>query len=147
LFKFHGEYPLQQNPGDRPVTVAANLRDRADKFQPGIEEWAETTAGGLKVGVTSIFGAFLAEHRPKNDGVQFDFGGDRLKALRAKKADFRVLLYEGYTNVGDAKAQKSEAYACAEAFPEYQVVVAMEADEPSANPVLVEHKGGGQTMI
>jgi hypothetical protein len=149
LLRFYGEFALQQNPGDRPAVLAANLRARDKEYQPGIEEWAEATAKGsdIKVGVTSVFGAFLAESRPKGDSVQFDFAGDRLKALRAKKADFRVLLYEGFTNVGDAKKQKSEAYSCAEAFPEYQVVVAMEADEPEAKPILVEHKGSGKTMI
>src|SRR5262249_35500132 len=43
LFKFYGEFALQQNKGDRPVVLSANLRDREKNFQPGIQDWTEAT--------------------------------------------------------------------------------------------------------
>jgi Cytochrome c554 and c-prime len=144
LFPLYGQYALQ---GEKPDTLAANLHSRLTEFQPGIEDWVQATPKGtdIKIGVTSIAGAWVSSQRPKDDKIQFDFGGDTLRALQAKvqKADFRVLLYEGYTNRG--KNQKPEVVACAEAFPDYQVVVALsETDEPPGAPLLANRN---KTMI
>ena len=143
LFPIYGEWALQ---GDKPITLAANLQKRAANY-PGIEDWVETTPKGskVKVGVTSIFGDSLKAGRNAKDPVQFDSGSDALKALqaKAKNVDVRVLLYEGYTDRG--KGGKPEAVACAEAFPEYQLMVALsDTDEPPANPLMANDK---KTMI
>ncbi len=138
LFKLYGAYPLQE---DKPSVLSANLRNREKEYVPGIDNWAQTTPKGsdITVGVTSIMGAVNAEARSKNDSVQFDFGGAALKELRsnAKKVDVGVLLYEGYTTAG--QKGKAEAVACAEQFPEYQVVLALsgENDEPAGKPIVV----------
>jgi hypothetical protein len=153
LFQIYGQYALNE---DKPRVLSANLHNRSTDYylakeQRGIFDWAETTAPGtdIKVGVTSIMGAFLAEKRPKSDQVQFDFGGAALKALQngARQGDFRVLLYEGYKNVGHQN--KSEAKACAEKFPEYNVILALSDatdDEPSANPDPVKH-GNSESIV
>ena len=149
LFKLYGAYPLQYN---RPSVLSANLRNREKDYPTGIGDWVETKPKGsdLTVGVTSIMGAANSAARPKDDSVQFDFGGEALKALRpnAKKVDVRVLLYEGYTNIGPKG--KAEAVNCAEMFPEYDVILALsgENDEPAGKPIIVNHpKTGGKSML
>jgi hypothetical protein len=149
LFPIYGAYPLQDT---NPPVIAANLRNRDKEYPGGFVDWVETTPKGstLKLGVTSIMGAYLTEHLPQGAPVKFDFGGDALKELnkKAAKVDFRVLLYQGYTHMG--KSGKSEAVACAEMFPEYPVVVALSDpnnDEPSGTPIKVEHKKGGSSIV
>ena len=158
LFKIYGAYALEEK---KPVVLAANLHNREKEYpgpdetptvkDPAFKDYVETTAKGsnLKVFITSIMGAKNAESRPKDDIVQFDAGSSCLKALQktADKADIRVLLYEGYTMYG--KNGKAEAVACAESFPDYQILAALsgERDEPPGEPLLVDHKGGGKSII
>ena len=149
LFQIYGAYPLQEK---KPPVIAANLRDRDKEYPEGFVDWVETTPPGstLKVGVTSIMGAYQSDQLAKSNSVRFDFGGAVLKALKPKaaKVDFRVLLYEGYTDRGNAG--KAEAIACAKMLPEYPVVVAlneMTNDEPPGTPIKVEHEGGGSSIV
>jgi hypothetical protein len=67
--------------------------------------------------------------------------------MESQKTDLRVLLYHGSITRG-WKGFPPEAVACAQAFPQFQIVVGLsEEDEPSADPVVVNHKNGGQTFV
>ena len=152
LFQIYGAYPLQDK---KPAVIAANLRDRDKEYPEGLRGLGgdqRPRRSTMKVGVTSIMlGAYLSRTRlAKGNPVRFDFGGDALKALKPKadKVDFRVLLYEGYTDRGNAG--KAEAVICAQTFPEYPVVVAlndMTNDEPPGTPIKIEHKKTGGSSI
>jgi hypothetical protein len=87
--------------------------------------------------VVGIVGPTVAKEIRDPD-VHFDSSKDALKAglkeLSDKRADVRVLLYQGTIK---------EAQACAEHFPEFQVVLCLaEEDEPSSEPKKV-----GNTLV
>ena len=49
--------------------LSANWRNREKEYTPGIENWVTITPAktDIKVGVTSIWGAFNAERRPAKE--------------------------------------------------------------------------------
>jgi hypothetical protein len=105
----------------------------------------------LKVGVTSLVGPKVAQ-QIKDPDLTFAESGPALKAalgqMDKEGATVRVLLYHGSLTGTPKGWAKPEPIACAEAFPQFQVVLALnEEDEPSHDPVIVKHPGGRQTLV
>src|SRR5262249_39799944 len=71
-----------------------------------------------------------------------------LKEMDQANVEFRVLLYHGSTTKG-SEGWPPQAIACAKAFPEFQVMLALsEEDEPPGEPIWVEQgPGKPKTMI
>jgi hypothetical protein len=73
--------------------------------------------------------------------------GDTVPALNAvlgkmdaDKVDLRVLLYQGLVSRNDLKRPPTEALACAEAYPQFPIVLCLsQEDEPPSAPFEVVH--------
>ncbi|MFN4260727.1 MAG: multiheme c-type cytochrome [Gemmataceae bacterium] len=124
-----------------PRVLAANIRDRDILFPEML--WSTTTAGGgngaPKVGVIGLVGPSVAKHVNDPD-VAFQANTivlpQALQELQANKPEFLVLLYQG---------SLAEAKACAERFPQLNVILCLSQDneeEPSDKPETV-----GDTLI
>lgn len=155
LEKAFAEYALND---PVPKVLAANLKNRDDKFPEMVGDWLEIKGLPIKTGVTASVGHTVA-NIIKNDDVEWEGTSDALNRVlpKMKRAglDLRILLYQGFsTNFKQggggfgklvANAPKPEAIRCAEAFPDFQVVLSLsEDDEPSANPIEVN---GGKTLV
>jgi hypothetical protein len=127
LFETLGNWALNN---DSPRVLAANLSERDTKFPGQLAATQmvdpKTIPGvGFTVGAASVIGPDVTA-TIKEPGVKFTDNRTALpqtvKELDGKKADLRVLLYQGLPK---------EARACAAAFPQFQVVLALcESDEP-----------------
>ncbi len=140
----------------QPRVVAGNLID-ADKNYPDMTfPGASATAAGIKVGVTSIVSPSAAAKMDaltgKDKRVQFE---DRNKTLprllaqmRGRGVDLPVLLYQGPVTQNNLKRPPTEAVACAEAFPQFPVVLCLcEEDQPPSQPTVVTHRDGSKSLL
>lgn len=149
LFDALAEYALNEK---KPRVVIANLMKADTNFPDMTTPWVEATDTTgkppvVKVGVTSVVGPKVrAVICPPNDQTRFVEFSDSAKALnkaldemKARGMELRILLYQGIQN-GAKKPDDppTEAVACAQRYPEFQLVVCLsEEDEPSANPTIV----------
>jgi Cytochrome c554 and c-prime len=153
LFDALAEFALNEA---KPRVVSANLMDREDKYPEQTKAWqqADPIKGvDLKLGVTADVGPSVYDLIKKKDpSAHF---GDSPAALNAvlkemddAGIDLRVLLYMGSLNQGPDKAP-GEAAACAEAFPQFPLIVAQDdSDLARAAPVWVTNpKTNAKTMI
>jgi hypothetical protein len=130
LFNALGRFALNER---KPRVVVANLMGAAEKFPEQTAEWQQAMppGSGLRVGVTSIVSPSVATAiTAKDPGGQFSPIIGALKAVLKKMADvntdLRVLLYQGPVE---------KAAACAETFPQFQVVLSLcEEDAAPASP-------------
>jgi len=138
LFNALGEYALNHS---TPRVLAANLANKDTLFPGEVYTYAVSNPrAGLKVGVIGLVGPTVARQVRDRD-VQFTATktalGEGLKELggdKGGKPNVHVLLYQGSIK---------EAVACAEAFPQFQVVLCLaEEDEPSFSPKKV-----GDTLV
>jgi hypothetical protein len=144
LEKALGQYALN-NPV--PRVLADNLKDAADKF-PETGRWMVVQPEGspLKVGIAGVVGPTV-RGKVSDPSIRFlevkDVLPKVLKDMEKEKPALRVLLYQG---------MPKEAKACAEAFPQFQVVLSLSEpgdEEPPNEPqrvgpslvIVVGHKG------
>jgi hypothetical protein len=153
LFNALGEYALND---PQPRVLAANLLNRDENFPDQVRSWEATQPAGssLRLGVTAFVGRTVGERitDPKVRFATEDAGAkivrDVLKEMNGK-ADVRVLLYQGEKNHAPKGQPPTDALACAKAFPQFQVVLCLGEEEPSAEPtrvgdslvISVGHKG------
>jgi hypothetical protein len=144
LFNALGEFALQEhgNPA-APWTLVANLLDRENKYPSQMDSWRLVTAGGIKVGVTSVVGPSVAA-RIKDKDVKFSPSSDALRAVLKQMGDQQVqlpvLLYQGGSPDPLKIPKPTEALACAQFFPEYPLILCLsESDEPPNHMQEVKH--------
>jgi 2',3'-cyclic-nucleotide 2'-phosphodiesterase (5'-nucleotidase family) len=144
------EWALQAIP---PRVLLANLNDPDKKFDTMLypTQIDQVAGSKLKVGVTALVGPRVAGKIHDQD---MQFGKSQpaveaaLKQMDRAGADVRVLLYHGSLTLKPRGWTKPEPIACAEAYPQFQVVLALnEEDEPSHEPVVVKHRDGRQTFV
>ena len=153
LFKALGEYALQD---PRPRVASADLMDRDNNYPDMTKAWepADPIPGvNLKVGVTAALGPSVYERVKKKDpSAKFGESGPALQAvlkeMDAAKIDLPVLLYMG-TIIEGPDGAESEATACAKAFPQFPLIVAMDdSDLARSAPVwATDPKTGSKTML
>lgn len=139
-----GEYSLN-NP--EPRVVIANLIDAESNFPDMTKSWnyADTRAG-LRVGVTTVVGPSVAGDIKAQADPSLRFGvtdktlDNVLKQMNAGKVGLPVLLFQGPLEPAGAKA-------CAEAYPQFPVVLCLGDDAPPAKPTLVRTKDGGDSLV
>lgn len=137
----------------KPAVLAANITPLEN--WPGFKAMEVETVPGVnvKVGVTSVVGPTVAENIkdpfvkflvgvPKGTPRTLDVLRQQLHDMQAAKVDLPILLYHGLAT------GREEALRCAEAFPEFPVIVCLsEEDEPPALPHIVKHKGGNRNYV
>lgn len=142
----------------KPRVVAGNLIGAKDNFPLTNEEWEPIDTGkvGITVGVTGVVSPVVAteiKELTRNDQrLRFERTPDALdrilKDMAAKKVQLPVLLYQGPVTKNDGKKPYTEAMACAEAYPQFPVIVTLsEHDDPSDRPVVVPTSAGTKTML
>jgi hypothetical protein len=132
----------------RPRVVIGNLLDAEANFPTMTEPWKQAEAKGsaLKVGVTAVVGPTTAEAikaltrgdkktRFKNTPAAVTAVLGQMKG----KVDLPVLLYQGSV---------AQATACAQAFPQFPLVLCQSAeDDPPSRPVKVKTRTGESWVI
>jgi hypothetical protein len=150
-----GEFALNE---PSPRVIMSNLIGAENNFPEQTEPWklAESKEVGLKVGITALVGPTVAERLKALTGadtkIRFENTRDALNRIwqnmAAAKVDIPVLLYQGPVSRNAMKRPPTEAIACAEAFPQFPIVVCLgEEEEPPAVPVEVTTKGGSKTFV
>jgi hypothetical protein len=153
LTKTLDEYALN---AERPRVVCANLKDAEAKYPGETKTWqlADPIKGSdVTLGVTALVGPSVRERIKKKD-PSIDWIDSTpalnavLKEMTAAKVDLRVLLYMGSISQGQP-GSPAEAVACAEAFPQFPVIVALDdTDEPRSDPLYATNpKTGAKTML
>ena len=125
-----------------PRFLAANVKP-ADGFEETMRDATITTAGSVKIGITSVLdpAAFAALTDPDKEGLlTLKTADEALPAVLdrlAKESDVRVLMVQG---------PPEEAKRLAEKFPGFDVVVSTSkfADPIDTKPVMLN---GGKTML
>jgi hypothetical protein len=154
LFRALGEWALNE---ETPRVVASNLKDADNKFPGQTKPWEKLKVAGtdLAVGVAGVVGRTVAEKMNAKDS-QAVFLTSRegldavLKEMDKAKVDFRILLYQGSQTVAYKRDPNfaAEAVECAKAYPQFDVILALsEEDEPSAEPVWVDHAATGKKTL
>ncbi len=146
------EYALND---PKPRVVSADLMERERYPEGETQPWqpADAIAGTtLKVGVTAAMGPSVYEQiKKKNLPVKFGDTTSGLKAvlkeMDAAKIDLPILLYMG--SLVDSGNGDSEATACARAFPQFPLVVAVDdSDLARSSPVsATDPKSGARATM
>jgi hypothetical protein len=151
---------ILSNPNESvPLVLSGNLDPKCDlkvamQSQNQLDSWKvlEDPASKLKVGITSVIGSDTAS-RIKDVELKLTPSAPALtgilKELDAQKPDYRVLLYHGSLTRGQfMKGFQAEAVEVAKAFPQFDIVLCLtEEEEPPANPTVVKHKNGRETLV
>jgi hypothetical protein len=150
------EYALQFN---EPALVCANLLDAETNFPGMTHPWKPVdsqTTNGIRVGVTAIVGPQVATkikemnhaNQPARFGVTQSALDEVMRQMGKEKVDLPVLLYQGPPHRGLAAKPATEATACAEAYPQFPVVLALSPeDDPPSRPVEVTTKTGTRSWV
>jgi hypothetical protein len=165
LLSLLAEYAL--NKEQRPFTLAGNavgvavdnqgkrvLVPRAQYFpgaapgatRPMVDEAEVAKVGDVAVGVAGVVGKALREENLQKkwaDNVDFPDAKkgieSALAALAGRKAQLRVLIYQG---------PSADAAKVAADFPQFQAIVCLsDTDLPPLVPQAVKHKDGSQTFV
>jgi hypothetical protein len=155
LYNVLTNYCLNEAP---PDTLSANLMDAEKNFPDMVRPWkaVDVKGTGLRVGVAAVTGPTLAariKEQTRND-TTLRFAQTRatldnvLTQFKAGKVDLPVLLYQGPLSRNMMKRPPTEAIACAEAYPQFPIVVCQsDEDEPPSRPHVVEHRDGRRTLV
>ena len=133
------EYALK-DPKANPHVVSADLMDREDNYPGMTKAWQPSDpipGTDVKVGVTAALGPTVYGQIKKTK-IKFGDTAPALKAvlkeMDAAKIDLPILLYMG--SVTAAPGGEAEAAACAKAFPQFPLIVALDgSDLPRSSPV------------
>jgi hypothetical protein len=130
----------------QPAILAANIKDLETTF-PFFKAFETHTVPGtnIKVGVTNIVGPSVIENI-KDPTVKFlpslSTLREQVRKIHAEKVELPILLYHGLTT------GRKEAVRCAEAFPEFPIILALsEEDEPPIRPITVNHPGSSSNYV
>ncbi|MFQ3649934.1 MAG: multiheme c-type cytochrome [Gemmataceae bacterium] len=144
------EYSLN-NP--KPPVLISNLIDAEKNFPELTKPWNWIdTPSGVRVGVTAVVGSKMVpsikEVTQADPTIRFSVVPETLenvlKQMTAGKVTLPVLLYQGHLGKG---TPPTEAMQCAEAFPQFPVVLCLSEDEePAQKPTMVRTKAG-ETLI
>ncbi len=153
LTKTLDEYALN---AEKPRVVCANLKEPEVKYPGETKTWqlADPIKGSdVTLGVTGLVGLSVRDRIAKKDKTVDWIDSTPalntvLKEMDAAKVDLRVLLYMGSISQGPA-GSPAEAVACAEAFPQFPLIVALDdTDEPRSDPLYAAiPKTGAKTML
>jgi nitrate reductase cytochrome c-type subunit len=153
LTKCLDEYALNN---EKPRVVCTNLKDADLKYPGETKTWqlAEPIKGSdATLGVTAMVGSSVRDRIKKNDPSVEWIGSVPalnavLKEMDAAKVDLPVLLYMGSISQG-LPGGPAEAVACAQAFPQFPLIVALDdTDEPRSDPLYATNpKTGAKTML
>jgi len=135
-----GEWALNE---PQPPILSANFAHKEGAYKEAIKPLVITPVpgAGLNVGIGGLTGPMIHEDIEKKDPIfTFATGADSLpnvvKEMADKKADFRVLLYQGDT-VHGMKGAKPEVYALIDAFPQFNLILCLsESDEPRSTSLV-----------
>jgi hypothetical protein len=142
-----------------PRVVSANLMDAEKHFPEQTAPWQLVGPAGspVKVGITSVTGPLVATQIKQfnaraNEPVRFSATPGALdevwKEMAAKKVNLPVLLYQGPMSRTAGKGPPTEAIACAEAFPQFPLVLCLGDDADALiRPVGVRTKAGTQNLV
>jgi 2',3'-cyclic-nucleotide 2'-phosphodiesterase (5'-nucleotidase family) len=144
----------------RPRVVAANLVQGegliADlEFKPWVEgievDAKEPGSLPIKVGVTSVIGKHLMPKLKERDrSLQFEDATSALQRvlteMKAAGAELRIMLYQGHINSAQPGEKAQDAVACAQYFPDFQVLLCLsDTDLPPSLVQEVPHQGKSAT--
>jgi hypothetical protein len=156
LFDALAEYALQF---DQPAVIAGNLMDAEASFPTMTHPYKVVdpkTTNGVRVGVTAMVGPLVAGRikeltrgaQPVRFSVTPPALDDALRAMTKEGVDLPLLLYQGPPYRGLARAPLTEATACAEAYPQFPIVLAVSPeDDPPARPIEVTTKTGSRSWV
>lgn len=150
LFNALAEYALNE---PAPRVLAANLIDRDKEFPDQVAAWqkVEVPGSGIKLGITAVVGPSVAA-KIKDPRVKFSNSKEAiepvLKEMDKENIQLRLMIYQGLLNQAARGEPATEALRCAQSYPEIPLFLCLsEEDEPSSNPVTVDHPGKGQSLI
>jgi len=145
------EYSLN-NP--KPPVLIANLMEAEKNFPELTKPWNWTdTPSGVRVGVTAVVGsklvASIKEVAQGDPAIRFSVVPETLenvlKQMTAGQVTLPVLLYQGHLGKG---TPPSEAMQCAQAFPQFPLVVCLsEEEEPPQKPTTLRTKAGETLLL
>jgi hypothetical protein len=151
LMTLLSEYSLN-NP--KPPVVISNLMDADKNFPDMTKPWNWTdTPSGVRVGVTAVVGSKttpgIKEVTRSDPAIRFSVVPETLenvvKQMNAGKVTLPVLLYQGQLGKG---TPATEARECAQAFPQFPIVLCLsDEEEPAQKPTVVRTKAGGDSLI
>jgi hypothetical protein len=153
LAKALDEYALNN---EKPRVVCANLKDPELKYPGETKAWqlaVPVKGSEVTLGVAGLVGPSVRDQIKKKD-PSVEWTGSVpalnavLKEMNAAKVDLPVLLYMGSISQGQA-GSSGEAVACAEAFPQFPLIMALDdTDEPRSDPLYATNpKTGAKTML
>jgi len=150
LFNALAEYSLND---PQPRVLAANLAEKEKEFPDQVANWqkVEVPNSTIKLGVTAVVGPSVSE-KIKDPRVKFTSSKDALdsvlKEMDKENIQLKMLLYQGVLNRAAKGQPSTEAMRATQSYPEFPIVVCLsEEDEPSSNPITVDHPGKGQSLI
>jgi Cytochrome c554 and c-prime len=129
-----------------PSVITSNLMGAEKNFPTMTAPWvvSEVQPAGVKVGVAHIVGPTVTARvgQLKDDKVQFGDPAASLdnvvKAMKEKKVDLPLLLYQGPQTRDPKAVKKTEALAVAEKYPQFPLIVCLsDDDEGSLRPTTV----------
>lgn len=146
LFNTLAEYSLNHK---EPPVVMANLMDAKVNYPEMTHPWNyhDVKAAGVRVGVTAVISPVTADHLKgllRAEKARFAATGPTLEnvagQMKAGGVSLPVLLYQGPLN---------KATACAEAFPQFPIVLCLTEDDgdPADRPTVVRTKAGGESLV
>jgi hypothetical protein len=130
----------------QPPLLAANFTDQG-AFNVHSLVVKRVEKADVNLGVAGLIGPMIHEEIEKKDPeFKFATGADTLtrvlKEMHARKADLRLLLFQG-SPVHGMKGQKPEVRALIDAFPQFDVLLSLsESDEPRSTAATI-----GKTMV
>jgi hypothetical protein len=140
---------------DKPRIVMNNLMDAEIHFPTQTATWQEANVAGVKIGITAVIGPTVAAKIKVFAGadkkVRFEKTPNAINAVwkdMKGKVDIPILLFQGPVTRNARQRPPTEAIACAEAYPQFPIVVCLcDEDEPPALPEEVKHPTGKKTLV
>lgn len=149
------EYALNE---EKPRVIVGNLIDADKNFPTMTETWKGVTPpkSDITVGITAAVGQAMQDKFKEltREDKKFTFERtpvalDRvLKDMAAKNVHLPVLLYQGPMTRSGGKKPYTEAMACAEAYPQFPIIVCLsEEDDPPARPIEITTRAGTKNLV
>ncbi len=136
--------------------VASNLIDAETHYPDMTVPWKVLDVKGLRVGVASVAGPQVAMRikalTKSEKAPRFAQTAATLKnvvgQMQNAKVDIPILLYQGPWSRNSGQRPPTEGVACAEAFPEFPIVLCLSSeDDPPARPLDVKTRNGTTSQI
>lgn len=154
-----GEFALNE---PKPRVLTSNLIDAEARF-PGEQtkawEMVPAQKSGINAGITAVTGTPVALRitdmtggKARKESLRFELPQNALtrvlQEMAAKQVHLPILLFHGPLSSNDGKKPYTEAMACAEAFPQFPILVTLcDTDDPPASPIEVTTKSGSKSLL